>query len=90
MLWTIERMERSRPPGVLSSTTSAWERSARARSMALLRSRTVMGLMAPSISMIETGSTATAGSAERPSRNTKRRVVGPASRHRRFIAVSRP
>ena len=45
MLCTIERIERSRPPGVSSRTTSASARTARARSMAVSRRRTVTGVM---------------------------------------------
>src|SRR5690349_1924635 len=58
MLWTMVRMERSRPPGVLSFTTSAWSRSACARSMAAVRSRDVTGVMAPSSSITATGADA--------------------------------
>src|SRR5215470_12740133 len=55
MLWAMERMERSRPPGVLSFTTRAWSRSAWARSMAAVRSLAVTGVMAPSSSITATG-----------------------------------
>src|SRR5204863_1369109 len=86
MLCTMDRIERSSPPGVLSSTTRACAWSARARSIAALRSRTVMGPMAPSISMIETGSAASA--AEDRNRRTSRKVAGPTKRRRRVIATS--
>src|SRR5262247_375932 len=88
MLWTIERMDRSRPPGVFSWRISAWEPSARARSSAASRSRTVIGVMAPSISIRETGSTAAAGGPGQASATATRSIAWPARRRRRFIATS--
>ena len=55
MLCTIERMDRSSPPGVLSCTIRAWEPSACARSIALASRRTVTGVIAESSSISETG-----------------------------------
>src|SRR5262245_5611852 len=65
MVWAIDRMERSRPPGVLSRTMSAWACSALARSMAAVRSRAVTGVIAPSISTMATGGAAAAGAGSR-------------------------
>src|SRR5262245_29869421 len=86
MVWTMVRIERSSPPGVFSSTMSAWAPSARARSSAPLSRRAVMGPMAPSISMIETGGAAPA--VEQANRTTRRKVVGLARRRRRVITAS--
>src|SRR6266545_113851 len=61
MAWAMDRMERSRPPGVLSWTMSACARSACARSIAAVSRRAVTGVMAPSRSIISTGSAARAG-----------------------------
>ena len=51
---TIERIDRSSPPGVSRRITSAAAPSARARSIAVETRRTVTGLMTPSISSVET------------------------------------
>src|SRR5215470_1261004 len=61
MVWAMERMERSSPPGVLSRTTRACACSARARSMAAVRSRAVTGVIAPSMSTMATGGAARTG-----------------------------
>src|SRR5262249_39347338 len=66
---------------------SAWERWARARSRAPLKSRTVIGLMVPSSSMTETDSAAGAGGGKGSS-NTSSRAEN--ARRARFIAASRP
>src|SRR3989304_4878088 len=63
MVWTMVRMERSSPPGVLSWTTSAWARSARARATAAVRRCAVTGVMTPSMSITATGWAARAGPA---------------------------
>ena len=55
MVWTMERIERSRPPGVSSWRTRACARSLWARSTAVATSRTVTGVIAPSISITDTG-----------------------------------
>jgi hypothetical protein len=55
MVCTIERMERSSPPGVSSCNTRAGARWAWARSTAPAMRRTVTGVMAPSIWMRATG-----------------------------------
>ena len=74
MVCTIERIERSSPPGVLSWTIRACAPSFWARSSAIVSKRTVTGVMAPSISMEATGGGAAAAgpavesSAARPSR----------------------
>ena len=68
MLCTIERIDRSRPPGVLSWRISACAPSARARSIAEESSRAVIGLIALSISISETGAT-DAGEARRSQEN---------------------
>jgi hypothetical protein len=75
MVCTIERIERSSPPGVLSCTIRAWAPSLCARSSAVMSRRTVTGVMAESISMEATGGAARAGAAAersvaRPSRTT--------------------
>ena len=51
---TTERIERSRPPGVSSWMTRAAAPSDRARSMAVATSRTVIGVMTPSIWRVAT------------------------------------
>jgi hypothetical protein len=51
-------MERSRPPGVSSWITSALAPSPCARVRAVSISRTVTGLITPSIWMVETGAVA--------------------------------
>jgi hypothetical protein len=55
MVCTIDRMERSSPPGVSSWMMRACERSAWARSTAVAMRRTVTGVIAPSISIRDTG-----------------------------------
>src|SRR6266542_4179167 len=73
MAWAMDRMERSRPPGVLSRTMSACIRSACARSMAAVSRRDVTGVMAPSRSIIATGSAARAGA--QPPNATRNRAA---------------
>jgi hypothetical protein len=63
MVCTIERIDRSSPPGVLSCTMRAWAPSACARSIAPASRRTVTGVMAESSSIRETGAAAEAGPA---------------------------
>src|SRR2546422_467132 len=66
MRWTIARIARSSPPGVSSWMTSAWARSAWARSIARPTSRSVTGLITPSISIVATGAGAAHASPVNP------------------------
>ena len=66
---TIERMERSSPPGVSSWMTSAAAESLRACSMAPATRRTVTGVITPSSSRVDTVA-ARAGAAAAISRAT--------------------
>src|SRR5712692_9123872 len=65
---------------------SAWARSDVARSMAPLMSRTVIGVIAPSISMSATGwgAAARAGAAQ----SSSRRATGPAKAARLVIPIT--
>src|SRR6266568_7411134 len=70
MVCAMVRMERSRPPGVFSWTTRACDPSAWARSTAVVSNRSVIGVMAPSSSMMDTGCAAWPGAA--PARDANR------------------
>jgi len=63
---TMERMERSRPPGVSSWMTRAWAPSLRARSIAVWTRRTVIGLITPSTWSVETRAAPAAGAGTVP------------------------
>jgi len=63
MLCTIERMDRSSPPGVVELHDEGLGASACARSIAFASRRTVTGVMAESSSISETGAAAEAGPA---------------------------
>ncbi len=89
MLWTIERIDRSSPPGVFSSTTRAWAPSLWARSMAVVSRRTVTGVMAESISMVSTGWAARAGPAgARATRGIRREAPRAPRRNRRMADLT--
>ncbi len=89
MLCTIERMDRSSPPGVLSCTMRAWAPSACARSIAFASRRTVTGVMAESSSISETGAAAEAGPAMGSSAAQASRMA-PATRRGRWMADLTP
>src|SRR5438876_349199 len=87
MLCTIERIDRSSPPGVLSCTIRAWAPSLCARSIAVMSRRTVTGVIAESISMEATGCAARAGAAaERSVARASGMKSGP-SRGQRIAAL---